>query len=169
MWTWYCTLFHYPSSETFVFHLQPKMERKGTEKFWAPHSMEERHWIAGACPKKSNEVGEGSRAQFLWGAAGETSCLAWMLTFGTVAVQLHLIIFLCSVPCRKVYTWRGLCRSLINFNVCGCTGVCFLNSLFPLTSFFSSLLVYNTDTGKSEEVCVDAEVDAVLTHWDFHF
>jgi len=40
-------------------------------QFWAPHSQE-RHGVAGACPKKGNEAGEGSREQVLRGVAEET-------------------------------------------------------------------------------------------------
>lgn len=74
-----------------------------------------------------------------------------MHTFGTAAVQLHLISFSCSVVCGEVYWWKDLCRSLINFHVCCCTGVHFEQSL-PPPFLFSLYLVFHT--GKSEVVYV---------------
>ena len=38
-------------------------------------SQQEGRWVAGACPKKGNEAGEGSREQVLWGAAGGTGAV----------------------------------------------------------------------------------------------
>ena len=35
-------------------------------------SLQEGHWVAGVCPEKGNEAGEGSGEQVLWGAAEET-------------------------------------------------------------------------------------------------
>ena len=32
-------------------------------------SLQVEHWVVGVCPEKSNEAGEGSREQVLWGAA----------------------------------------------------------------------------------------------------
>jgi len=32
-------------------------------------SLQERHWVAGLCPEKGKEAGEGSREEIFWGAA----------------------------------------------------------------------------------------------------
>ena len=38
-------------------------------------SLQEGHWVAGACPEKSNEAGEGSREQVLRGATEGTGAV----------------------------------------------------------------------------------------------